>query len=277
MTISGGGGAPLSVKKLERTVAMHAGEEAMAQRHLKLMAMVVVAQMMPAGAIKGGTAMKIRMGHRTRTSLDLDVARAMDLEVFVEELQEKLRAGWHGFTGVLVAERQAKPDGVPTRYVMSPFRVKLSYMGSSWRSVTLEVGHDELGDTLEAEMKMDSEIIELFARAGLPDPQPVALLAPKHQIAQKLHAASGTASERAHDLVDLQLLIGSESLDLAEVKGVCIRLFSYRRLQTWPPTIVENENWDSLYIEAADGIEVLPTVSEAVQWANDLIAEINAS
>jgi hypothetical protein len=201
----------------------------------------------------------------------------MDLGIFVEELQGKLRAGWHGFTGVLIAERQAKPDGVPIGYVMSPFRVKLSYMGSSWRSVALEVGHDELGDTLDAEMKMDSEIIDLFARVGLPDPEPVALLAPKHQIAQKLHAASGVASERAHDLVDLQLLITSESVDLAEVKGVCIRLFSYRRLQAWPPTVVENENWDSLYIEAAEGIEVLPSVGEAVGWVNDLIAQIEAS
>lgn len=100
----------------------------------------------------------------------------------------------------------------------------------------------------------------------------------KHQIAQKLHAASGVGSTRAHDLIDLQLLIEHEkSVDLGEVKGLCVRLFNYRRLQTWPPTVVENENWDSLYMEAADGIDVLESVSEAVAWANELIAQIEAS
>lgn len=270
-------GTPVSVKMLEKAVSTKASSEILAQRHLRLMAMVVVSQMMPAGAVKGGTAMKIRMGHHTRTSLDLDVARAMDLEVFVEELQKNLRAGWNGFTGVLIAGKQAKPKDVPIGYVMSPFRVKLSYVGLSWRSVALEVGHDEPGDTLETEMKMDAEIVELFTGVGLPAPEPVAILATKHQIAQKLHGASGDRSERAHDLVDLQLLLGGESLDLSEVKGVCIRLFRYRRLQAWPPTVVENENWDSLYIEATDGIDVLRSVGEAVRWVNDLIAQIEAS
>ena len=41
--------------------------------------------------------------------------------------------------------------------------------------------------------------------------------------------------------------------------------------------VVENENWDCLYVVAADGIDVIPSVVEAVRWANDLIARIEAS
>lgn len=268
---------PLSVKMLDSRINETAGGDDLTRRNFRIMAMVVVAQMLPAGAIKGGTAMKIRMGNHTRFSLDLDVARAMDLEVFVSELQENLRVGWNGFTGTLITEKQAKPIGVPSGYVMAPFRVKLNFMGLSWRSVSLEVGHDELGDTLDSEMRMDTEIIELFTSVGLSAPRPVALLAPKHQIAQKLHAASGVESSRAHDLVDLQILLANEVVDLGEVKTTCVRLFNYRKLHSWPPTIVENEEWDSLYSEAADGIRVLPSVGEAVRWANNLVAQIESS
>ncbi len=38
-----------------------------------------------------------------------------------------------------------------------------------------------------------------------------------HQVAQKLHALSGEGSERARDLVDLQLLDKGEDLDLSQV------------------------------------------------------------
>ena len=101
---------------------------------------------------------------------------------------------------------------------MRPYRVKLSYKGNSWTSVILEVGHDEIGDTLNTVLEMSPEIIEMFTSVGLPATAPVHVLAPKHQIAQKLHAASCNESQRAHDLVDLQLLESQYSLELSEVK-----------------------------------------------------------
>ena len=141
-------------------------------------------------------------------------------------------------------------------------------------NVTLEVGHDELGDTTDAQLRMAKEITDLFIAVGLPAPAPVALLAPRHQIAQKLHAASSAGSERAHDLVDLQLLVFSESVDYAEVRATCEQLFPYRKRHAWPPTVVANENWDTLYLEAADGMNVLPSVGAAVTWVNELIERI---
>ena len=35
--------------------------------------------------------------------------------------------------------------------------------------------------------------------------------------------------------------------------------------------------WESLYEDAGNGLNVLPSVDEAVKWANDLIAKIDAS
>ncbi|MBI3428752.1 MAG: nucleotidyl transferase AbiEii/AbiGii toxin family protein [Actinobacteria bacterium] len=268
-------GAPINVTSLSGRISNSAGSEGLKLQRIRIMSTVVLAQMMPAGAIKGGTAMKIRMGESTtRFSSDLDIARAEEMKAFVAELEERLVAGWGGFTGVLIKVNGPFPKGVPTDYLMVPFRVKLSYRGSSWTSVILEVGNDEIGDTKESELHMAPEIVELFASIGLPIPNPVALLAPKHQIAQKLHAASSTGNQRAHDLVDLQLLETHESFELAEVKDTCERLFRFRGTHAWPPTFVEYENWNTLYQEAAQGIPVLQGVTEAVIWANEFVARI---
>ena len=52
----------------------------------------------------------------------------------------------------------------------------------------------------------------------------------------------------------------------------------YYRIQTWPPTIVKGANWENVYNEARetlrDSTSILPTVDEAVKWANELIERI---
>lgn len=269
------GEPPKTINALKKKISNASGGEPQTHKNARLISMVVLSQMMPAGAIKGGTAMKIRVGvTTTRFSLDLDVARKNDLANFFEELEANLRAGWNNFTGIIQVGSRSAPRGIPPEYVMQPYKVKLRYKGSEWMNVILEVGHDELGDTSDAQLRMAQEITDLFIAVGLPAPAPVALLAPKHQIAQKLHAVSSTGSERAHDLVDLQLLVFNESIDYADVRATCERLFLYRKRHAWPPKVVANENWDSLYLEAADGMDVLPSVDEAVTWVNELIERI---
>lgn len=79
------------------------------------------------------------------------------------------------------------------------------------------------------------------------------------------------------DPVDLQLLDHGEELDLAVVASACTRLFEYRRQQKWPPTIAAGKQWDTLYAEAADDLDVLADVEEAVGWANEFIQRIDAA
>nr|WP_087008017.1 nucleotidyl transferase AbiEii/AbiGii toxin family protein [Gulosibacter sp. 10] len=98
-----------------------------------------------------------------------------------------------------------------------------------------------------------------------------------HQIAQKLHAVSAVGSERARDLVDLQLLEKAEELDYAQVAATCVRLFDYRRQQAWPPTITPGIRWDTLYAEAAEGLDVLQSVEQAAAWGNQFVTRIAAS
>lgn len=164
--------------------------------------------MLPPGAVKGGAARKFLLGHaNTRFTTDLDVARRDSVNTFVAELEESLRAGWGDFTGRVVPRQPPKPLGVPAAYVMRPYEIRMSYKRGSWCTVHLELGHDEIGDTRDAVPFLAADLLELFANLGLPQPAAVPVLAVHHQIAQKLHACTEAGSDRAHDLVDLQLLV----------------------------------------------------------------------
>ena len=80
-----------------------------------IMANAIVAQMLPDDSVRGGgSAIKMRLGDGvTRFTTDLDIARASAIDDFSEQLAGSLAAGWEGFAGTLVEERQAHPKGVP--------------------------------------------------------------------------------------------------------------------------------------------------------------------
>ena len=169
----------------------------------------------------------------------------------------------------------AKPKGVPQEYVMQPFDVKLTYLGRSWCTVPLEVGTNEVGLAEEPEMRpVAPDIVELFTTLGFPAPRPLPLMQLTFQIAQKLHGVSSAGSDRARDLIDLQLIMGRDEIDLSEVKRICEKLFRYRKCQPWPPEITKGSTWNDLYNAQKGNLDVLPTCDEAVKWANELIASI---
>lgn len=270
-------GTPTNVRSLEQRIRNLEGSDGLGLRRRVGMALVVVGQMLPEGAIKGGSAMALRYGRGTRFTQDLDAARVQPLARFRSDFEDSLSAGWAGFTGRLVAKAAPRPPAVPTAYVMQPFEVRLDHRGRPWCTVKFELGHNEIGDADEPEYHLAADLAGLFTEVGLEAPKPVPVMRSDHQVAQKLHAASGERSERARDLVDLQLLGRGQNLDLAQVAATCIRLFDYRRQQAWPPTIAADAGWDSLYAEAADGLDVLPTVGEAVAWVNEFVQRIAAT
>lgn len=267
-------GAPTSVRSLEQRIRNLEGDDGLALRCRVSMALVVVGQMLPSGAVKGGSAMALRYGRDTRFTRDFDAARVQSLARFRSEFEEALARGWAGFTGRLVEKSAPRPPAVPTAYVLQPFEVKLDYQGRSWCSVKFELGHNEIGDADEPEFHLAADLADLFIEVGLESPRPVPVMRAEHQVAQKLHAVSSEGSERARDLVDLQLLDEAESLDLELVAATCIRLFEYRQQQAWPPSIVARHDWDSLYIEAAQGLGVLPSLGEAMAWADEFVRRI---
>ena len=268
---------PRSARSLEQRIRNLEGGDGLALRRRVGMALVVVGQMLPEGAIKGGSAMALRYGRGTRFTQDLDAARVQSLDRFRSDFEESLARGWAGFTGRLIEKAAPRPTGVPTAYVMKPFEVRLDYLGRPWCSVKFELGHNEIGDADRPDHQLAPDLAVLFTEVGLESPRPVPVMRADHQVAQKLHAASETGSERARDLVDLQLLDRGEELDLAQVASTCRRLFEYRRQQEWPPTIVSGNQWDTLYTEAADGLDLLAGLDEAIAWANEFIRRIDSA
>lgn len=269
-------GKPTNLRSLEariRNAANHAGEEESHRR--TTMALVVVGQMLPEGAIKGGSAMAVRYGRSTRYTRDLDVARHSSLEKFQDDFETSLNAGWQGFTGRLVERTPPKPANVPHGYVMRPFEVKLSYEGRSWCTVDFELGHNEIDDADRPEETISPELVELFVEIGFPAPTPVPVMRVNHQIAQKIHAVSAPGSDRVRDLVDLQLLMDKENINYSVVAKTCRRLFDYRKGHSWPPVLRSGQDWESLYSEASEGIPISQSLAEAIIWFNGIIQEID--
>ena len=267
-----------SLQARMRNVAQERGQQE--RRIQRAIASTVVGQMLPDGVVKGGTAMKIRVGEAgSRYTPDFDASRSRNVTVddYVEQLRDRLERGWSGFTGTVRVLEPRQVDDVPADYVMQPFEIRLTYLGRHLLTVEFELGHDEVGSTEDSDLRIADDILEIFATIGLEEPAPIPLMLVEHQIAQKLHACTyvnpkTNRNDRAHDLVDIQILEQEETIDYAELREIGTRLFAARRAHEWPPTIVEYDNWDTIYAEAAEGLDVRPTVTEAVAWANDLIA-----
>ena len=171
--------------------------------------------------------------------------------------------------------RQATPKGVPASYVMQPFEVKLSYNGKSWITVPLEVGHNEIGDADDPDMRIPKEASDIFVSLGFPPLDSVPFMKLAHQVAQKLHGLTENGSERVHDLVDLQVIMREEPPALENIKPICVRLFSYRGMQPWPPRIDSRPGWAEGYASASEGLSVLG-FGDAVAWGNELIERIDS-
>lgn len=271
---------PNSATNLIKAIKRYCAEGQDDVRLARAMADVVVGQMLPGGVVKGGSSLMFRYGGGvTRYTKDVDTARVVDLDVYLESLRTKLAAGWNGFSGKLVDVEPPSPPNVPKPYLMMPYDIKLQYLGRAWMTVRIEIGHNEIGDADAFEMKLPEDIAAAFVTLGFPRPAEIPVMKLSYQIAQKLHAVSGKESDRAHDLIDLQLMSIHSMLDYGDIKSTCKRLFVYRQEQTWPPTIVKGEKWENVYNEARetlrDNTSILPTVDEAVKWANELVIRIN--
>ncbi len=269
---------PNSIRNLDMAIRRMGADEAEFLSNRSLIANAIVGQILPGAVVKGGSSLKIRFGDASsRATTDLDAARSIGKDEFANAFAKRLAAGWEGFTGRLVEMPQAHPKDVPGAYVMQPYAVKLSYLGKPWFTVEFELGHNEIGDADDADMVVPADADAMLSNMGFPPLKPIPLMPLRYQIAQKLHGLTEPDSQRAHDLVDLQIIAANDEIDLASTKDVCMRLFAYRRMQEWPPTVTMNEDWETIYAEAANGLDVLMNASDAIIWANSLVQSIDST
>lgn len=237
MTARRQGPEPTSARLLQARINNEAGGRSGLARRLQLLvADAAIGQMLPPGVLKGGAALQLRFGEGgARATSDLDATRPglIDLDAWLDALEERLAEGWAGFTGTMSPKRSKAPEDVPDDYVMRRFQILLGYKGREWTTVTFELTHDEVGSTAEPEVTIGQRALDRYSLLGLPEPGPIPLLPVPHQIAQKLHAwtSVGTTgeNERAHDLVAIQLLVREEQPSLAGIRAIATRLFASRR------------------------------------------------
>lgn len=247
---------------------------------------MVVAQLLRecGSVVKGGRNLEIRYGlAATRASSDLDTVRTGSFDDFLAHLEDALLEGWVGFGG-RVRDRGPIATPVPRGYQPHRLDVVLTYNSKPGvGTVTVEVAAEEAGGLESIDVVERGEAAALFAAVGLPAPDPVAVLPVHVQIAQKLHACTtpdegGWVNERAHDLVDLQLLRRDlPDRELQRTRAACRRLFAARQHHPWPPIVTAREGWERRYAEERSSVErVHHSVHDAVAWANQLIEEIEA-
>lgn len=254
------------------------------QRLRRLVAFTVIAAMLdglpgPDGqarlVIKGGAGLQLRLGTRARASSDLDTAFRGNLDEGRRLVGEALQAGWHGFAGRLGDEEEITRPGI----VPAPRRsqVKLFYRRKPFATVAFEMSSAE-GRSLDSP-EYEAPAVSLEP-VQIPDPETVALLPVRYQIAQKLHACSEppsaeTPNERAWDLYDILLL--ADLVDDAEypaLREACIEVFGLRAKQPWPPAIVVQPSWPATWRRLAQGEGSSLSLDEAFEGVTRLTARI---
>ena len=257
------------------------------QRHI---AMIVVAQFAatladdsgaPLLLVKGGSSLELRRGiPDSRTSKDFDTVARHDIETVHEQLADAGEAGWEGFTAIFTAPEEIDVPGTPLK--PRRFTAKLSYRGQPFASVPIEVSTIEAGNADQ----FDTLTSDALGLIGVPAAVAVPCMTIPWQIAQKLHAVTAAleapkVNDRAHDLVDLQLLEGLlPDVDLVPTRSACIAVFEARAQHAWPPTVTALPHWPTIYsgaLEGLDHLELAATVEQAAGTVQRFVERIDAA
>src|SRR5664280_1268978 len=118
---------PTNLRSLEARVNNLARQRGRPVRRIqRAVANTVVGRMRPPGVVKGGTAMKLRVGEassRFTPDLDASLMASVTLEHYLDELADRLAVGLGGFSGTVEGLDPPRPEGVPYDYVMQPFLI----------------------------------------------------------------------------------------------------------------------------------------------------------
>ncbi len=296
---------PLNVTQLNARLAQVAFELGIPVARARVMlCTLIVSQMLPdAVAVKGGMGVKLRFGERgTRATSDLDVSTRVRGEEFEQAFRARLAEGWGtvpaskgelrrnpdapervAFTATVRAVKLHDPGLARPEYVMHPYRVSIAFLGNAWGALDVEVSDPEIDPHSLKRKEIDGELVRFGAYFGFGGLHPVELVDLEYQIAQKLHAVTDPAYERAHDLVDLQLLWSAGPV-LLVLEGLCVRTFDWRRQQAWPPLPLRPMGgWELAYADARAETEVggatpvLPDITAAREWLTQVIKVIASS
>lgn len=268
--------APTNLASLQarvRNVAQERGQQP--RRIQRAVASTVVGQMLPDGVVKGGTAMKIRVGEAgSRYTPDFDASRHRRRlrRAAARPPRARLERLHRNCERARTAAGRGRSPRLRDAAFRDPARLPGPALADGRARTRPRRGRQHRGQRSEDRRRHSRDLRDHRSRSAGADSADVGR-APNRAEAARLHLREPEhdCNERAHDLVDLQILGQEEAIDYAKLREIGARLFAARRAHEWPPAVVEYDNWDTIYAEAAEGLDVLPTVTEAVAWANDLV------
>lgn len=225
-------------------------------------------------ALKGGSAMELRLGLAARASKDYDAAFRDRAAIMLDKLDDALVRGWMDFD---FERTEATPIKETSALRMN---VKLAYRGRPWGTVQLEVAPAEglVGQEIDLVPARQLDAVQLTG------PETIPCVSIRYQVAQKIHACTeiyedGTPNARFRDLIDLQLLrelIPAD--DLPRVRLGCVEIFEIRERHAWPPKVTVWPEWAGGFSAMAREIGFhTEDVEVAAQDLGELIAEIDAA
>lgn len=207
----------------------------------------------PVFILKGGVAMELRTGARSRATKDIDaVIRGRDLTIddVTDTVTGTLRSAslMDGDITFSVNEGRQIAGVDAVRFV-----VQVRWRGESFHRLQLEVSTAQPEDHAWDEVPMMG-IAENFAmqvRAAT-----VRCLPIPEQMAQKIHACTAPTSfnDRFRDLIDLMILAELTTHSDADILECCARVFAARATHPWPPTVRVLPDWPEQYTALADGM-----------------------
>ena len=196
--------------------------------------------------VKGGVALDLRLGHRARTTKDLDLARQDSQEQAEADLIDTQAIDLGDYFVVAVERTDVlEPDDDETAV---RYRVTAELAGRLFDRVVVDIG---FGDPLPVEPDY-LQGLGLLAFAGVPPITVPALPLDRH-VAEKVHAYTRTyegerSSSRVKDLVDLVLIPSAAAFDAGHLYQAIRGTFQHRRghamPQALPPPPV---NWATPY------------------------------
>lgn len=213
--------------------------------------------------LKGAFALELRLGLGTRTTKDIDLARADDEEAATEHLNAAAAVDLGDFFSFEVRRTPALDAAAGFHAVRYTARADLA--GRRFEQFPVDVA---LGERSQGQPDLlSSPDLLAFAEIAAPELPVVPL---EQHIAEKLHAYTGTygpserPSTRPKDLVDILLIAGSEEIETSALHSALTTTFEARNRQPLPAKLpAPPQGWEEPYRRLAEEIGIEPDLEAA--------------
>jgi hypothetical protein len=184
--------------------------------------------------LKGGVAMELRFARAARTTKDFDLGLVGNRAERLRKFEELLKLGFDAFTFRLKPEIHQMEMADTVRV-----EVAVQYKTRSWQTVEIDLGPGEA-----REVDLVAPAVPGIAEMGVPVTPYVRCISIAEQVAQKLHACTGSQREdRARDVLDILLLDMLGQLDYQRARAAAERVFAERATHAFPPSSALPAEW----------------------------------